>query len=48
MEVQTRYNDWFARMKKYGFTEGVDFNLLKNEQVQIKGMREVIDNIMTR
>ena len=51
LEVQTRYNDWFARMKEYGFTEGVDFNLLKNEQVQKEGTREVkrevIDHIMT-
>lgn len=22
LEVQTRYNDWFMRMKEYGFTEG--------------------------
>lgn len=25
LEVQTRYNDWFARMCEYGFVEGVDF-----------------------
>jgi anti-repressor protein len=25
LEVGTRYNDWFARMVEYGFTEGVDF-----------------------
>ena len=51
LEVQTRYNDWFMRMKEYGFTEGVDFNLLKNEQVQTEGTREVrrevIDHLMT-
>lgn len=23
--VETRYNDWFARMVEYGFTEGIDF-----------------------
>ena len=50
LEVQTRYNDWFTRMKEYGFTEGVDFNLLKNEQVQTEGTREVrrevIDHLM--
>ena len=28
-------------MIDYGFIEGVDFNLLKNEQVQIEGTREV-------
>lgn len=26
LKVDTRYNDWFARMKEYGFTEGVDFH----------------------
>ena len=39
--VTTRYNDWFPRMVEYGFTEGKDFNLLKNEQVRFEGNREV-------
>ena len=51
LDVQTRYNDWFARMCAYGFTEGQDFNLLKNEQVQNEGGREVkrtiTDHLMT-
>ena len=51
LEVQTPYWKWFTRMKEYGFTEGVDFNLLKNEQVQTEGTREVrrevIDHLMT-
>lgn len=25
LEVNTRYNDWFSRMREYGFTEGKDF-----------------------
>lgn len=25
LEVETRYNDWFARMCEYGFVEGEDF-----------------------
>jgi antA/antB antirepressor domain protein len=33
--IDTRYNDWFPRMCEYGFIEGRDYNLLKNEQVQI-------------
>ena len=41
LEVETRYNDWFKRMCEYGFTENIDFNLLKIEQVQIEGNREV-------
>lgn len=41
LEIGTRFNDWFPRMAEYGFTEGKDFNLLKNEHVQIEGSREV-------
>lgn len=25
LEIETRYNDWFARMVEYGFVEGLDF-----------------------
>ena len=25
LEVSERYNDWFNRMKDYGFEEGIDF-----------------------
>ena len=41
LEVKTSYKDWFPRMVEYGFTEGVDFNPLNFEQVQIEGSREV-------
>lgn len=41
LNVGTRYNDWFPRMCEYGFAEGQDFNLLKNEQVQNEGGRMV-------
>lgn len=41
LEVKTAYKDWFPRMCEYGFAEGVDFNLLKNERVQTEGAREV-------
>ena len=34
LEVQTAYKDWFPRMCEYGFEEGKDINLLKNERVQ--------------
>lgn len=36
-ERKTDYKDWFPRMCEYGFTEGEDFNLLKNEQVRVEG-----------
>lgn len=41
LEVKTAYKDWFPRMCEYGFTEGEDFNPLKNEQVRIEGGRTV-------
>nr|DAN70532.1 MAG TPA: antirepressor protein [Caudoviricetes sp.] len=39
--VKTLYKDRFPRMVEYGFTEGKDFNPLKNEQVRFEGNREV-------
>lgn len=49
--VKTLYKDWFPRMVEYGFTEGKDFNPLKNEQVRFEGNREVAreltDHILT-
>ena len=41
LEVKTAFKDWFPRMCEYGFTEGVDFNPLKNEQVRVEGGRQV-------
>lgn len=41
LEVKTAYKDWFPRMCEYGFTEGEDFNPLKNEQVREEGSRQV-------
>lgn len=46
LEVKTAYKDWFPRMCEYGFTEGQDFNPLKNEQVQIEGGRTVTRHIL--
>jgi anti-repressor protein len=41
LEINTRFNDWFPRICEYGFIQGKDFNLLKKEQVQNEGGREV-------
>ncbi|EJP6471879.1 antA/AntB antirepressor family protein [Clostridium botulinum] len=41
LEVKTQFKDWFPRMCEYGFTEGVDFNPLKIEQLQNEGSRVV-------
>lgn len=38
--VKTLYKDWFPRMIEYGFTEGKDFNPLKNEQVRSENRQE--------
>lgn len=47
LEVKTAYKDWFPRMCEYGFTEGVDFNPLKIEQVRFEGDREVKRELVT-
>ncbi|WP_286356971.1 antA/AntB antirepressor family protein [Faecalibaculum rodentium] len=48
--IKSQYKDWFPRMADYGFSEGVDFNLLKNERVHKEGNRTVkrmvIDHIL--
>ena len=41
LRVRTAYKDWFPRMCEYGFVEGVDFNPLKFERVQVEGGRAV-------
>lgn len=41
LEVKTEYRHWFPRMCEYGFTENVDFNPVKNDQVQNEGSRMV-------
>ena len=46
LEINTRFNEWFSRMAEYGFENGVDFNLLKNEKVRLEGNREVKRDIM--
>lgn len=47
LEVKTAYKDWFPRMCEYGFTEGEDFNPLKNEQVRDEGGRQVVRVVIT-
>lgn len=41
LHIGTAFKDWFPRMMEYGFTENVDFNMLKIERVQKEGNREV-------
>ena len=46
LEVRTKFGDWFPRICEYGFYEGVDFNFLKNEKVQIEGNRMITREIL--
>lgn len=41
LEIKTAFKDWFPRMCEYGFENEKDFNMLKNERVQIEGNRQV-------
>lgn len=41
LEVETDFRHWFPRMTEYGFTEGTDFNPVKNVRVQSEGDRTV-------
>lgn len=41
LEIKTDYRKWFPRMCEYGFTEGGDFNPVKNVRVQMEGNRAV-------
>lgn len=45
LEVRTDFRHWFPRMTEYGFTEGVDFNSVKNDRVQDEGNRQVTREI---
>ena len=41
LEVGTDFSHWFPRMCEYGFSEGTDFNPVKNDRVQTEGGRTV-------
>ena len=41
LDAATDYRHWFPRMCEYGFTEGADFNVVKNDRVQDEGGRMV-------
>ncbi|MBU5439894.1 antA/AntB antirepressor family protein [Tissierella sp. MSJ-40] len=45
LEIKTHFKDWFPRMCEYGFEEGIDYNPLIFEQVQIEGGRQVARKI---
>lgn len=42
--IGTKYNDWFSRMREYGFTEGNDFYSILSEST---GGRRGVDHLLT-
>lgn len=51
LKIGTEYPKWFERMCEYGFTNEVDFNSVKNDEVRTEGSRtvkrEIIDHQLT-
>lgn len=41
LEIGTEYTKWFERMCEYGFTENIDFNSVKINEVRKEGNRTV-------
>ena len=37
LEVESRYNDWFKRMLKYGFEENLDYIAITQKKVTAQG-----------
>ena len=44
--VETDFRHWFPRMTEYGFSEGSDFNPVKNVRVQSEGSRDVFEDLI--
>ena len=42
LEVKERYNDWFPRMREYGFSENVDFISFTEKSVKVEDLRKTI------
>lgn len=47
LEVETRYNDWFARMCEYGFVEEIDYYSFLSNRVDGKAGKPRQDHEMT-
>ena len=37
LEIKTRYNDWFLRVREYGFSENIDFKAVTQKRVTAQG-----------
>lgn len=47
LEVETRYNDWFARMCEYGFVEGEDYYSFLSNRSDGKAGKPRTDHLLT-
>lgn len=48
LDIKARYNDWFERMKNYGFEENVDYTAITQKRVTAQGNRTAYtDHAMT-
>lgn len=47
LSVETRYNDWFDRMKEYGFTEGEDYYSFLSNRSDGKAGKPRTDHAIT-
>lgn len=48
LEVKTRYNDWFSRMKEYGLEKNIDYQALTQKRVTAQGnMVDQVDHVLT-
>lgn len=47
LEIGTRYNDWFERMKSYGFEDNIDYVALTQKRVTAQGNQtEYVDHLL--
>lgn len=47
LEIGTRYNDWFERMKSYGFEANVDYVAITQKRVTAQGNQtEYVDHLL--
>jgi anti-repressor protein len=46
LEIKERYNDWFPRMREYGFVENLDFTSFTEKSVKPQGGRPSADHAL--
>ncbi|MCL1988112.1 MAG: phage antirepressor KilAC domain-containing protein [Firmicutes bacterium] len=47
LEIETKYEDWFPRMREYGFTENIDYHTLKIENMVNNRVYTKTDHALT-